>query len=262
MMVYSTYKRKPTSAGRKHRKPLFTRRAGLWFLIITTSLVILLRVATWLNAQDLFEFKTRNIKVTGAKYLQAAEILDYAAVDPTIGLFNLDLKAIAARVKNHPLIEDAIVSRRLPAGLEIRVVEKRPIAILNDGNLQAIDENAECLPEFRQEMLFDFPVITQVPRQATERLRRIVSFLKYVQRQHFQLYADISEISYSDAAGIYFYLTNDVVPVVMGNGNFAAKSQQLVQVLTLLKSKQRLSKVEYMDLRFDNQVIVKEENNI
>jgi len=253
MMVYSKYNRKPKP--RRRRANHDSRRAGLYFLVITTTIVILLKVATWLNAGEMFEF--RSVSITGTQYVDDRELLRLAQIDTTLGLFELDLKAIAQRVKTHPLVAEAVVSRRLPSTLIIHVTEKKPLAILNLQQLHAIDARGTILASLTPERLFDLPVIMNVQLENKAVLQQILAFLSHLKRYQFSLYSEISEISYSDKAGIYFRLVHDSIPVILGPGNFARKGEQFSKVLAIMKSQNKLSKVRYFDLRFDNQVVVK-----
>ncbi len=256
MTVYSKYKTKPRQRGRKKSPKPSSRKVALWFFIITTNILILLKVATWLNAQELFEFK--HLKIVGTKYTQQKEILNYAKIDSSLSLFKLDLKLIAEHVKKHPLVQNAVVSRRLPSTLIIQVEEKKPIALLNQNQLLPIDANGDILNGLKPDMLFDLPIISNVEAGQETNIKEIVDFLNYIKKYQFPLYCEISEISFSQKVGIYFCLVDDSIPVVLGKGNYQTKGQHFTKVLSIVKGKKQLSDVEFFDLRFENQVIVKE----
>ncbi len=80
MMVYSKYRSKKTGNKVRKIRSFPTRRAGLLVLIVTTSLLILLKVATWLNAQELFSLK--DIKVVGNRFAKKSELLNLIKVEP------------------------------------------------------------------------------------------------------------------------------------------------------------------------------------
>lgn len=260
-MVYSKYRSKRTVKKVKKARSFPTRRAGIFALIITTSLLILLKVATWLNAQELFSLK--NIKMEGNRFVKRHELLSLVKIEPSVSLLEYDTRKIAAQVEQHPLIRQALVSRSLPSSLVIKVQEKEPIAILNNSKLLALDEKGQPMPMSRTEMFFDYPIISNIklPEKDSEKnheLNQVIDFLNFTKLKHFALYSEISEVSYSNNTGIYFYLNEGITPVIWGNGNLQKKSANLLKVLTLLKSENKLQKVKYFDLRFKDQVIVKE----
>ena len=125
MMVYSKYSSKGTGNKIRKTRSFPTRRAGLLVLIATTSLLILLKLATWLNAQELFSLK--DIKVEGNRFAKTSELLNLVKVEPSLSLLEFDTQKIASQVEQHPLVKRATVSRSLPSSLVIRVQEKEPI---------------------------------------------------------------------------------------------------------------------------------------
>ena len=261
MMVYSKYRSKKT--GKKVRKirSFPTKRVGILVLIVTTSLLILLKVVTWLNAQELFSLK--DIRVEGNRFAKKSELLNLVKIEPSVSLLEFDTQKIAAQVEQHPLIQQATVSRSLPSSLVIKVQEKEPIAILNNSELLALDEKGHPMPVFRTEIFFDYPIISNIklPENDSEEnpeLNQVIDFLNFAKAKHFALYSEVSEISYSKNIGIYFYLNEGAIPVIWGNGNLRKKSANFLEVLNLLKRESKLLKVKYFDLRFKNQVIVKE----
>ncbi len=261
MMVYSKYNSKKTRKKVGKARSFPTRRAGILVLIVTTSLLLLLKVATWLNAQELFSLK--DIKVEGNRFAKKSELLNLVKVEPSTSLLEFDTQKIAAQVQQHPLIQEASVSRSLPSSLVIKVREKEPLAILNNSELLALDEKGQPMPVHRNEMFFDYPIISNINTpedDANENsdLNQIIAFLNFIKAKHFGLYSEISELSYSKNSGIYFYLNEGTIPVILGNGDFQKKSTNLLEILTLLKTENRLSNIRYFDLRFRDQVIVKE----
>ncbi|RMF67720.1 MAG: FtsQ-type POTRA domain-containing protein [Calditrichaeota bacterium] len=261
MMVYSTYRsrtRRKRRTVHKSRRVSF-RRVGLGVLVLTTTLYFLLRIATWLNARELFVLK--DIRVEGNRVVATDDILAKLTVESSQNLLDLDLRRLAERVKAHPLIEDAHITRRLPSTLLVSVREKKPVALIEADGLAPIDEHGSLLPEYQGTQQLDYPVITDIdykdPRQKPA-LDTVLAFLNRIRRDQFTLYSEISEVSYSPNAGIYFYLNSGAIPVVVGNGNFSEKGAHLMAVIQLLQAEQKFSGIEYFDLRFDNQVVVKE----
>lgn len=258
-MIYSTYSKKSTRE--KKFQFISFRRLGIIFLIVTTCLLVLLKVSTWLNAQELFLLK--EIKVEGTRFIGNQEVLKLVQTDSLVNLLDLDLHRISEPIRQHPLIEDVSVSRRLPSTLLIKVTERKPLAILNQSELVAIDVRGKLLPEFKLEMLTDYPVISNVPfdkdhQERNHEVREILNLLHYLKTNEFLLYSEISEISYSKKIGLYCYLNDRAVPVIFGKENNEAKIAHLVTVLKILKTEEKLTDVQYFDLRFQNQVIVKE----
>lgn len=249
MKFHSTHKR---NRNRKKRnvKIISLRKLGVMVLIATTTLVVMLQVATWLNAQEMFLVK--KVKIEGNRFVSADALRELVKVDSARNLFDYDLVRIADAVKTHPLIAEASVSRGLPSRLIVQVTEKEPLALLRRPELIPIDQLGNELSAFKPKMLYDYPIISD----QTE-LQRVIQFLKHIKANHFTLYSQISEIAYSNELGIYFYLCEGTVPVVAGKDQPEQNSAKLLSVLPRIASEGTLSEVQYFDLRFDHRVIVK-----
>ena len=257
MIVYSKYNNRRRAL---EFRPAVSKRTVLIVLICIATVLLLLRVATWLNAQEMFVLK--NIDVEGNRFVKKSEVLDLLNLDTSRSLFDYNLRQIAQQVSMHPFIKDASVSRRLPDNLIIRISEKEPIAILNQSELSLVDENGEQLPEFNSVELLDYPIISNLvladEQNGGKEVMEVLRFLRQTREHNFVLYSQISEISFSKNLGVYFYLTENAITVIVGKDRFAQKAANLLQVLNILKMDGGMSQVEYFDLRFEGQVVVKE----
>lgn len=253
MKVYSHYRQTYRSRNRRYQTGINWQRTGILLLTITAIILLILKVTTWLGAQEVFVFK--EIRFEGNRYLSAEELRACVSLDSAENLFDLDLKAIERQVEQHSLVERAMASRQFPSTLKVRVQERQPIALLNQGELVPVDASAQRFPETRPAMLCDLPVISATSDAAE--LETILAFLRHVKAEQFGLYSRISELGFSPKYGVYFLLMERVLPVVVGHADFDQKSEQFRAVLEMLESEDRLGRLEYIDLRFRGQVIVR-----
>lgn len=79
-------------------------------------------------------FNVRDIAVVGNSAARAKEIIRYSGIQWGEPIFDVDLDKAAESVIAHPLVNYAIVMRLPPSGIQIRVVEKSPVALVNDGS--------------------------------------------------------------------------------------------------------------------------------
>ncbi|MFQ5865045.1 MAG: cell division protein FtsQ/DivIB [bacterium] len=259
MMVYSKYRRS-SSGGITSRFPF--RRIGIIFLVITTAILLVLRITTWLGAQEIFQLK--EIKIEGTHFIKKTELRKYFQIDSVKKIFDIDLRAIEHQVSQHPLVQKVQASRRFPSTLLVKIIEKEPIAVVNNLELFAIDERGHVLPKIHSAMLCDYPIISNLginkgQVNESEALSEILELLMHLKQHQFMLYSRISEISYSPHVGVYFYLTDGAVPVLMGLEDLEKKCSNLLKVLRLLDKESQVSHFEYFDLRFARQVIVKKQ---
>ncbi len=249
------YSRYETTRGGRRKSSRRMRRFGTLLLIFSTTILLLLRVATWLNAQEMFELK--GILIEGNHFVKNSEILERLSVDLSKSLFELNLETIAAQAKSHPFVKQVSVSRRLPDNLVIRIVEKRPVALLNRGSLALVDESGDALPGFDSVHLLDYPLITGIGAQQKEALNEVLDFITFARKNDFLLYAGISEISYTEETGIFFFLDENMLPVIVGNGGFYDKCTKLASVMSVLRKGGKLAQTKSIDLRFEGRVVVK-----
>ena len=86
----------------------------------------------------------------------------------------------------------------------------------------------------------------------------LVNFLKKVRKEHQSIYLDISEISY-DRRGIKLISATHGTSVFLGNEDDAVLNSIILEKFISDDSDSGIiSPYQYIDLRFDRQVIVKE----
>lgn len=106
---------------RAHRRALL-RRAG-WVLAATAPFVLagwLLLASPWLVVDE--------VVVTGAERLTTAEVLAAADVELGLPLARVDTAGVAERVRGLGPVLSVEVDRGWPGTLEVRVVEREPVA--------------------------------------------------------------------------------------------------------------------------------------
>ena len=102
----------------------FLALGGIFFLLHHAYLA-LRRSA---SHDDLFILRRIDVATTGI--LSTADILREADIQTNMNIWAIDPAAVRARLEGNPLIASATVSRQLPDGLHIDVVERTPAARL------------------------------------------------------------------------------------------------------------------------------------
>ncbi len=105
-------------------------------------------------------FAVHGVSLTG--YERTPPKAAYAALGVKEGqdIFALDPQAIRARLKRLPWVADAVVRRRLPDVLMVRLIEKRPFALWNrDGEFVAVERSGAVIEGGSTEGLEHLPVL-------------------------------------------------------------------------------------------------------
>jgi cell division septal protein FtsQ len=221
------------------------------------------------------------ITVNGNFTLSKEEILQAANIktDSIINIEELNLVFIQDRILKHPEIKKAFVSKNPPNELVIDVIEKRPLAIVNVGNqLNLVDEECELFPFKNFEKLYDLPVITGIRQVSTQQiddksylndLKLAVFITMNAYKKSKFLYNQISEINVADTGKIILFTNDKSVPVYFQrlegkNISDLNYQKEILTKLVVLKNFFEKSfaslkdkRFDYVDLRFDNQVVVK-----
>lgn len=149
-IVQRPAKRGGASASRAH--------AGGWHKVlaylplagkITLAVIIgLLLFAGYRAAASASFFQARNVDVSGTRRVSADEVraIVHKGVAQT-GVWRADLEAISRELKRVAWVREAVVSRVLPDGLRVRVVEREPRAVVraSTGKFVWVDEDAFVL---------------------------------------------------------------------------------------------------------------------
>jgi cell division protein FtsQ len=172
--------------------PLETARFPRWRLALGVVVVIaLLASPLWgppaLGRLDFF--RVRKVEVLGLRYTPPGEVLDRLHVDTTHSVWE-PLEPLAARVRTHAQVANAVVTRKLPGTLVVDVTERRPVALVPAGaTLRAVDERGMLLPLDPSRTPVDAPIVSAPPRETA-----VYHLLGTMQREAPRLYARISSI--------------------------------------------------------------------
>jgi cell division protein FtsQ len=105
-------------------------------------------------------FKVRNVLVEGRAETAAADILGALEAERGTPLLAVDVAAAKARLETLPWIKSAIVERRLPDTLHVRVEERRPYALWQLGRrLSVIDRDGTVIVKDNVARFADRPLV-------------------------------------------------------------------------------------------------------
>jgi cell division septal protein FtsQ len=190
--------------------------------------------------------------------------------EPYLGkpLQALDLRKIQDSFLEYPLIRSAKVTRHYPNTLDIYLYDVLPVAYIAIESIMTLDDKSTLLPLPDKGMLYNLPIITGIKTDpqsvhigevmADETVKVLVNFLKVLRKEHQNIYLDISEISY-DRRGIKLISATHGTNVLLGNEDDAVMSSRILANFIADESDSGIiSPYQYIDLRYDRQVIVKE----
>ena len=216
-------------------------------------------------------FNLTQIDIQGNHKVSEKEILEKAGIKSGTNIFRLDLRKIEQLIREDKRIKEVWVKRKFPNQLLVEVEEKKPALWVNlpDG-LCGLSKDQEIIPLEKEDFEHDFPVVTGLvspsvwgERNQNERpyewwpnrkAKSALDFYKTVLEEDSSFMQIISEISLYDENNLIFYLIPYGTQVNLGKGNFKKKLKRVKAFLDYEGKKEDLACI---DLRFENQVVVK-----
>ena len=250
------------------------RKGGGW--LHSTALrwgvaFVFLLVVVWLGLSSAVRaqmFSINRIVVRGNARLSTGEVL--AIVDGLRGgsLFAANLETYRVKLLDSPWVADATFRRVLPATIELRIIERVPMAVGRLGDqLYLVDAAGLIIDDYGpQYAQFDLPIIdglVSTPSATTpvvdpERARLAARFLDALSaapalRQH------VSQIDVSNAHNLVVLIDQDPAQLYVGDKDFVARLQRYLEMAPTLK--EQISDIDYVDLRFEERIPVNRKKN-
>lgn len=236
-------------------------RALRWGVVI--ALLLTATAAGLMYLARLGVFTVDRVVVRGNSRLSTGEVL--MLIDGLKGesVFSADLARYRARLLDSPWVADATMRRVLPSTIDLRVIERVPIAVGRLGDqLFLVDPSGVIIDEYGpQYAQYDLPIVDGLvsspangaPAVDGERARLVARFVDAIAtlpaiRQH------ISQVDVTDSHNLIAILDQDPVALRLGDRDFAARLQRYLELAPSLK--EQIREIDAVDLRFDERIPV------
>lgn len=205
-----------------------------------------------------------NIEVAGMENATKAQIMEVMGADIGRNIFFIPLAQQKAQLEQIPWVESASVMRFVPNRLRVEIHERTPVAFARVGPRIFLIDAGGTLMELPQKRKYSFPVIlgmnpgeplsTRIPRMKA--YNELVRELDSGGARYSQ---DLSEIDLSDLDNIKVRVNDPQgdVQVELGSAEFLKRYKTYVSHVQ--EWRQQFQKLESVNLRYDNQVIVNPE---
>jgi len=168
----------------------------------------------------------------------------------------------------HPFIQVFRTSNRYPDQIIIDIKEREPFAIINKEPMVLLDKNGYVMPYNENSKHFNVPILSKFntapelypegEKTLSVKVIDIISWLKLLNINYPELYSEISEITLTNEDEINLILANQATKVILGNKDTLEKLKILQKFKELVIKKNKLLDIAYLDMRYENQIIVKE----
>lgn len=242
-------------------------------LVLALTLIGTVLIIFWLRAnlsRFIFTspyFNLREINISGQRLVKPEEILGYSRLELGANIFRLDIARISRMIAVHPLIKEAVIIRRLPDIIDIKVRERRQIAYiaLGLGETYGLDEEGVILPplEVKSELSPKLPVVTGLWVTSVTvgegldlvGVKSSLNVLKAMAETRLGEFLEIAEINVVKPATPVLYTAGENTEIRLGNYPLRQQLESLKVIWVDLKEKG--SEAEYIDLRFGEKMVVK-----
>jgi len=252
---------KPSS--RRYRKLIWL------FLVLLLGAGIGYAAIVWCEYTNLFS--VQSIDVKGNIILSGQEILEIADIQKHTDLFNLNPETLQSRLERFPYIYAAVVSKQFPSKLEIYVKERIPLCYLSGTTLILLDKDGIILPIPQNKLKGNLPILTGFSgdslscssgyRVSNPDLVQVVKLLDQTLIGAPELFSEISEINQTKNGELILYSLSGGTPILLGRQNIKRKLIALAHFQQTLKNLRRFGDYQYLDLRWEKQVIAKERSS-
>ncbi len=247
------------------RIPGFSRFA--WILKLAGLALLALAVVwsknrTTAMLQDVAGLKLERVSVDGNHYLSDDEVIQTAALPLGESMFRLDLNGALERVQKMDWVDSAFIERRLPRSIVISVRERRPVALLDSGDLYGVGPDGRVLPPAPALLREDLPLISGLAVKAddwgttatAEALKPALDFLSFLRKKDPVLAQDVSEVNLSEADSLKVTFI-DGIQATFNTPVDETELRRMALVLSDLSGKGKHAAA--MDFRYRGMVLVK-----
>jgi cell division protein FtsQ len=253
-------------SARRSTLPKKTANRLLWGFVAAGVVCVAAVGAAWLYRYGERSWRFRvessdNIEVTGMQNATKAQIMEVMGADIGRNIFFIPLAQQKAQLEQIPWVESASVMRFVPNRLRVEIHERTPVAFARVGPRMFLIDAGGTLMELTSKHKYSFPVIlgmnpgeplsTRAPRMKaySEMVREMDSGgARYSQ--------DLSEVDLSDLEDVKVRVNDPAGDVLVHLGSSDYLRRYKIYVTHAQGWRQQFQKLESVDLRYDNQIIV------
>jgi cell division protein FtsQ len=202
-----------------------------------------------------------DIEITGTENVTKAQIMEVMGADIGRNIFFIPLAQQKTQLEQIPWVEAASVMRFVPNQLKVEIQERTPVAFARVGPRIFLIDSGGTLMELPQKHKYSFPVIlgmnpgeplsTRAPRMhAYDELVRGLD----AEGAHYS--QDLSEVDLTDLEDVKVRVNDPAGDVLVHLGSMDYLNRYKIYVGHVKEWRQQFPKLESVDLRYDNQIVV------
>ena len=254
---------------KRYKRNAKTKSLKLKGPLVFISLLILLSIIS-IFVYDLLislsYFKTKDINISGQKFLSKTQILECAHLTSTENIIGVNLKNVQKLLLKNPWISTASVKRKFPNELFIKIVEKKALAVLVIKKRLIIDTKGYVIKEQTKADPQKLPVITGLKfadlSKPDEPISQKMALILKVLAEKKQLVAfpknmDIFQLNVDMDFGITIWIGEPGIEILLGSKNYRKKFLRLRKLLAFFRYRKAYQRIEYIDMNNLDRITVR-----
>src|ERR1700728_4268595 len=259
-------RRQKRVSARRSSLPKKTANRLLWAVVAAGIVCVAALGAAWLYHYGERSWRFRvdssdNIEVTGMENVTKTQIMAVMGADIGRNIFFIPLSLQKAQLEQIPWVESASVMRFVPNRLMVEIHERTPIAFARVGPRMSLIDAGGTLMELTPKHKYSFPVIlgmnpgeplsTRAPRMKTYE-----EMVRDLDSGGARYSKDLSEVDLTDLEDVKVRVNDPAGDVLVHLGSSDYLRRYKIYVTHAQGWRQQFQKLESVDLRYDNQIIV------
>ena len=239
----------------------------LWWGVVAALLVCVAGLGVaWLYNYGEHSWRFRvessdNIEVTGMQNATKAQIMEVMGADIGRNIFFIPLSQQKAQLEQIPWVEAASVMRFVPNRLKVEIHERTPVAFARVGPRMFLIDAGGTLMELSPKHKYSFPVILGMNQgeplsTRSPRMKIYMEMVRDLDSGGERYSQDLSEVDLSDLEDVKVRVNDPAGDVLLHLGSADYLQRYKVYVTHAEGWRQQFQKLESVDLRYDNQIIV------
>ena len=232
------------------------------FIIISIVFATILISKNWASYRN--GTKIKKVYFFGNELIDN-EYLDYFNSDiKNKDIYDLNVNELSKVFEDNHYIKAARVSKHFPDKIKIEIVERNPIAVVNNNEPILIDENGIILPNNKHAFKKIIPFLSGFnqnklsyingEKTTSPKLNEAISLLKKIKEKNQSLYKNISEMVLNGDKEFVLVLVDYPTKINLGSSDLYKKIQ-IIESFDSSINPDGLYAFKSIDLRYQNQII-------
>lgn len=216
------------------------------------------------------KYRVENLVIENNKIIPSDLLLEYINVKDKSSLKDISAEMILDRIEKHPYVKRAqgVFVDSTTFKVTIEEVEPFLMFITGDGNYIITKDN-NALPEIEKLSIIDLPVVTMsyIKKQNIKTIKKRELFdlahncFNKIYETDRGLFATISEMNIDNNFNLSLYLTKPKAKIIVGKEFDKNKALYISEFWRQIILNTNHISYDYIDLRFNEQIVVKHSNN-